>query len=326
MVKNMTQKPLVSVVVIFFNAKKKNFFEEAIESILAQTYDTWELFLADDGSTDESSAIAKQYVRKYPDKVHYVEHAGHANRGMSATRNLGIRHAQGDYVAFLDADDVWVPNKLEEQVALLESYPEAAMLYGKTQFWFSWSDNNPVHRFSLDGSSAIDPMTITSIEFDKLIFPYTQLLIYLKDRNIYPCSCSMIMRRHIFEELGGFEEEFRNANEDMVFHSKVFLKFPVYVSSQCWDRYRIHPDSYWRTAWKEGIGQETEMKGRLNYLNWLEQYLGEQQVKDPQVWKALNRALMPYRKPSLYRLISLIRRLKKKLAFIKANLIKPRTT
>ncbi len=319
MVKNMSQRPLVSVIVIFFNAKKENFFEEAIESILAQTYDNWELFLADDGSTDGSTEIAQQYVKAYPDRIRYLEHEGHENRGMSATRNLGIRHAQGDYVAFLDADDIWLSNKLEDQVALLESHPEAAMLYGKTQFWFSWSDNNPVSPMTIDGCQVTDPLTITSLEFDQVIESPTQLLLYLKDRNIYPCSCSMVMRRHVFQELGGFEEEFRNANEDMVFHSKVFLKFPVYVSSQYWDLYRIHPDSYWRTAWREGVGQETEMIGRFNYLTWLEQYLTEEKITDPKIWKALNRAFMPYRRPTAHRLMNFMRRAGRKIGFIKGK-------
>jgi glycosyltransferase involved in cell wall biosynthesis len=298
----MSKHPLVSCIIIFFNAGE-NFFVEAIASVFAQTYDNWELLLVDDGSTDESTAIAQQYSEKYPEKVSYLEHEGHENHGMSATRNLGIRHAKGEYIAFLDADDVWLSHKLEQQVALLEAYPEAAMLYGKTQFWFSWAPNNPFWSLFSSNDEQTDLMTATSVEFNKLIQPPAQLLLYLKDRNIYPCSCSIIIRRQIFEIVGGFEDEFRSANEDMVFHSKVFLRFPVYVSSHCWDRYRIHPDSYWRTAWRQGIGKETEQAGRFNYLIWLEKYLIEQGVKDLKVWIELKKALMPFRNPALYRLV-----------------------
>jgi glycosyltransferase involved in cell wall biosynthesis len=302
MLEQTNKKPLVSCIIIFFNAGEK-FFIEAIDSIFAQTYDNWELFLADDGSTDESTSIALKYAQKYPGKVHYLEHKQHQNRGMSATRNLGIRHAKGEYIAFLDADDVWLPHKLEQQINIIENYPEAAMLYGRTQFWFSWSTDNPCRSiFSLAENDA-DPMTITSIKFDQIIAPPTQLIVYLQDRDIYPCSCSMIVRSSTFKDIGGFEEDFRNANEDMVFHSKVFLKYPVYVSSQCWDRYRMHPDSYWRTAWREGKGREAEQVGRFKYLTWLEKYLVEQDIKNPLVWKKLNQAFFPYRHPRLFQLL-----------------------
>jgi glycosyltransferase involved in cell wall biosynthesis len=88
--------------------------------VLAQTYDSWELMLVDDGSADGSTDIALRYAKQYPKKVRYFEHDGHQNRGASASRNLGISHAKGHYVAFLDADDVWLPHKLEQQVAVID--------------------------------------------------------------------------------------------------------------------------------------------------------------------------------------------------------------
>src|SRR5947199_3249480 len=132
--------PLVSVVIIFLDAER--FLDEAIGSVFAQTYREWELLLVDDGSTDTSRNIALRYAEKHPDKVRYLAHSGGQNRGMSASRNLGIAHAKGGYIAFLDADDVWLPNKLEHQVALLESQPAAGMVYGPTEWWYSWTDNH----------------------------------------------------------------------------------------------------------------------------------------------------------------------------------------
>lgn len=286
----MNRQPLVSCIIIFLNAGDK-FFIEAIESIFTQTYDNWELLLVDDGSTDESTKIALHYAEQYPEKVRYLEHEGHQNRGMSAARNLGIRHAKGDYIAFLDADDVWLPHKLKEQVPLFESQPEAAMLYGRTLFWYSWTGNQEdIER---------DCMTKTSVQFDTLIKPPAQLIPYLLDGgHTYPCMCSVLIRREVFEEIGVFEEEFRNANEDMVFHSKLFLKAPVFVSSRCWDRYRIHPNSYWQSA-PTRIKNNQKVE-RLKYLTWLEEYLSKQEFQEPDVWKALRKAFFPYRHPRLY--------------------------
>src|SRR2546422_6997659 len=107
----MSGKSLVSVITIFYNAER--FLREAIESVFAQTYYPWELLLVDDGSVDKSTDIALEYARIYPEKVRYVEHNGHRNLGMSASRNLGIAHAKGEYVTLLDADDVWFPQTLD---------------------------------------------------------------------------------------------------------------------------------------------------------------------------------------------------------------------
>ncbi|WP_287295599.1 glycosyltransferase family A protein [Moorena sp. SIO2C4] len=134
----MSHKPLVSGIMIFLNAEK--FIEEAIQSVFAQTYNNWELLLVDDGSTDNSTAIAQRYAQQYPEKVSYLEHKGHQNRGMSATRNLGIHNAKGDYIAFLDADDIWLPQKLEKQLAIFSSQPEADVVCGLTKFWYSWTE------------------------------------------------------------------------------------------------------------------------------------------------------------------------------------------
>ena len=94
----MIPKPLVSVIVIFLNAA--DFLQEAIDSVLAQSYNDWELLLVDDGSNDGSSEIAKTFVSQNSLQIHYLEHEGHRNLGMSATRNLGIRNAKGKYIAF----------------------------------------------------------------------------------------------------------------------------------------------------------------------------------------------------------------------------------
>jgi len=127
----MSNKALVSIITIFLNGEP--FIEDAIKSVLVQTYENWELLLVDDGSTDKSTEIAQRYAEKYPEKIRYLEHDGHQNRGMSASRNLGISRAQGTYIGFLDCDDLWMPKKLEQQVAIMETYPEIALVGGRTK-------------------------------------------------------------------------------------------------------------------------------------------------------------------------------------------------
>jgi len=97
------QKPIVSIITPFLDAQ--DFLQEAIESVIAQTYEHWELLLVDDGSTDKSTTIAQEYAAQYPNKIRYLDHENHQNRGKSTSRNLGIQQAKGSYITFLDADD-----------------------------------------------------------------------------------------------------------------------------------------------------------------------------------------------------------------------------
>ena len=106
---------LVSVVIPMYNAERT--ILRAIESVRAQTYTAWELILIDDGSTDGTLPLVEDYVARYGLPAVVVSRE---NRGVSHTRNEGIRLAQGGYVAFLDADDVWMPRKLERQMACLK--------------------------------------------------------------------------------------------------------------------------------------------------------------------------------------------------------------
>ena len=112
--------PAVSILVPFFNGER--FFGEAIASIFCQTYRDWELLLIDDGSADSSTAYAKRLAEEQPNRIRYIHHPGRNNRGLPASRILGLRNARGQHVAFMDVDDVWRPTKLEKQVAVLNAH------------------------------------------------------------------------------------------------------------------------------------------------------------------------------------------------------------
>jgi len=277
----MSHNPLVSVIVIFLNGEA--FLSEAIESILAQTFENWELLLVDDGSTDNSTRIARQYAEQNSNKIRYLEHAGHQNRGMSASRNLGIKYSLGKYVAFLDADDVWLPQKLEQQVAILEAHPEAAMLYGRTQIWYSWTGNPEDDQLDHFLSLGVDP--------NKVIEPPELFVLFLEGGEIQtPTTCNVLIRCEIIKEIGGFHETFRGMYEDQVFFAKLCLKAPVYVADAYWARYRQHPNSCCAVA--EHTGEANT--AWLPYLNWVTEYLTEQGIDDPRVWRVLRRQLWPY--------------------------------
>lgn len=125
-------RPRVSVISIFYNASA--YLAEALDSVLAQSFQDFELLLVDDGSTDMSSKIAKDYSARDPERIRYLQHPGNTNRGMSAARNLGLSEARGEFVAFIDADDRWAAEKLGEQVDLLDRMPEVDAVCGTVRY------------------------------------------------------------------------------------------------------------------------------------------------------------------------------------------------
>ena len=221
-------RPLVSGVIIFLNAEA--YLAEAIDSVLAQSYPELELLLVNDGSSDCSPAIAHEYAERHPGKVRVLSHPGNVNRGMSASRNLGVAHASGSYIAFLDADDVWLPTKIEEQVEILVAHPDVALLYGSTQIWHSWEESSRRTDFFYPLGVAVNQVYRAPQMLGNLI----------ENRYQTPTTCNAIISRAAYLHLGGFEESFRGMYEDQAFFAKLYLAYPIYVSDRYWARYRQH--------------------------------------------------------------------------------------
>jgi glycosyltransferase involved in cell wall biosynthesis len=249
--------PSVSVIVCFLDEER--FLGEAVASVVAQHFTDWELILVDDGSRDGSSAIARQLAHDEPQRIRYIDHADHRNLGLSASRNTGIARARGRYIAFLDADDVWYPHKLQEQVALMAQHPRAAMVIGASQYWRSWSPTLP-------GADRVMPI---GAENDTLFEPARLMtVLYPLGTGSAPPPSNLLLRREVVQAVGGFEDSFRGAlmlYEDQAFLSKIYRAYPVYVASACWDRYRERPDSI--VAMHKGAARYWQV--RLHFLRWL---------------------------------------------------------
>ena len=288
----MPGSPLISVIMIFLDAER--FIEEAIESVLAQTWTHWELLLVDDGSSDASSGIAQRYAAQHPDRMRWLEHPGHENRGMSATRNLGVAHARGEYVAFLDSDDVWLPERLERHVAILRAHPRVAMVYGPTLYWYGWIGDA--------AAQARDRVGVLLVEPDRWFEPPALLRRFLETGGgALPGICSLLARRDAILKVGGFEEQFRDLFEDQAFLAKMCLVKPVYVIDDCLDRYRQHPDSSCAVAQRqEKYDPDRPNPRKRAYLEWLEAYLAARNIDDPRLLKALRFQLLAYRRPFFY--------------------------
>lgn len=249
----------VTVVIPFLDPGR--FFREAVESVLAQEGCIWELLLVDDGSRPEEGAVAREYARRDPSRVRVLEHPGHANRGRSAARNLGLAEARGEYTAFLDADDIWLPGKLARQAAVLDRHPGVPMLCGRAEWWWSWSGEPE--------DAEKDFVQRWSVPLDAVVPPPAVLRMYLDDEWASPCD--ILVRTRDARALGGWVESFGGMYDDQAFHAKICLDRPVYMSAGVGYRYRQHGESCTSRAHAAG----SAWWARGVFLEWLDAYLGE---------------------------------------------------
>ena len=267
--------PLVSIITPFLNAGK--FLQEAVESVLAQSYDHWELLLVDDGSSDQSPRIARHYAARHPAKLRLLEHDGRAHLGASAALNLGIRRARGRYITFLDADDIYLPRTLERQVAVLEALPQAGAVYGPYQFWYSWSGEQRDVLRDFIHRPGVRPGTLHRP-------PHLLVHSLQTDWRSKPGTSSIMVRRETLASVGAFEPEtFGGIGQDKVFWARLSLKATVFVTDECLFRYRQHPDSSCTVAVNDG----RVAAFWSSFLGWLEEYLSDEGVEDPDVWRAV---------------------------------------
>ena len=248
---------LVSVVMIFRDAER--YFDEAIRSVLDQTHPEVELLLCDDGSSDASTATAQGWADRLPDRVRYLDHPGHAHRGMSSTRNLGIAAARSALVAFLDADDVWEPGHLAHEVALLAAHPEAGLVCGRALDWYSWADP--------DARDAWSPLPWPA---GTVVGPPRMLAAVLRRGAFTTPTCSLLVRRGVLLEIGGGDPAFPAVFEDQVLLAKLYLSQTCVISGATDARYRRHPGSSTALAERDG----SYHPGRPNpsheaFLRWL---------------------------------------------------------
>jgi glycosyltransferase involved in cell wall biosynthesis len=178
----MPKAPKVSIIMPAFNAAAT--VADAVDSALQQTYRDFELLVVDDGSTDPTSEILAQYA----DQIRVIHQP---NAGLSAARNAALRIAQGDYVAFLDADDIWLPTMLERTVAALEQDPSSVLVY--TNLAVVDSKGAPL------GTALIAPALAHAPSLTELL------------TSLWPIMPSaVVMRRAVLEKCGGFSEAFRS--------------------------------------------------------------------------------------------------------------------
>lgn len=177
---NFSEKPLVSVIIPVYDSQE--FIAEAIESVIRQTYQNWEMIIVDDKSTDDSVKIAKSYVEK-DSRIKVFELDSNSGRP-AVPRNYGLKHSQGRYVAFLDSDDVWLPSKLAKQMCHFQG--KGIVGVGSQELWIK----GPLAaRKYFSGHNGYTD------------YQYRDILSFN-----YISSSSVVAPRDILVDLGGFDE------------------------------------------------------------------------------------------------------------------------
>lgn len=242
--------PRFSVVTIVRNGLP--FLEEAVDSVRAQTVEDWELHIVDDGSDDGTLDLARDLVKSDPERIHLHRHPGGTNAGMSASRNLGLRQARGEFITWLDHDDVLLPRKLEVLHAALLASPEAVAAIGPNRRWSSWSDT---------GQTDLDQDL--KVEAGVLLPPPALVPTFLEDRQAVPLG--PMVRSLPLRSMGGHVEAFRGMHEDQAFLSRLMFRHPVVVVPEVLHLYRQHADSCVTRTHRLGRDLET----RRTFLRWL---------------------------------------------------------
>jgi glycosyltransferase involved in cell wall biosynthesis len=251
------------------------FLAQAIASVQRQDFADWELLIVDDASNDGSAAIAEASAALDP-RIRILPVAPGCG-GAAAARNRGIDAAVGEFVAFLDADDLFEPGKLSFEVATLTHEPAAAMTFGPAYWWWE-------HAPGQSWTESMRPYA------GKLHAPPDLLRkIILDQRGQVPCTCAVLVRRAALNEVDGFSEGF-HLYEDQTLWVKLMLRHAVYVHDRVLCRYRQHPKSV--SAQAEAAGTYDRMAphaARTAFLEWIERYSAVSAL-DPRLQRALRLA------------------------------------
>jgi cellulose synthase/poly-beta-1,6-N-acetylglucosamine synthase-like glycosyltransferase len=206
--------PKVSIVIPAYNAM--TYLPDTLASVFQQTFSDFEVLLVDDGSTDSIQTWVAQTVSD-----RRVRLISQPNQGLSAARNTGITHSQSEYIAFLDADDLWHPTKLAQQVQWLDAHPTVGLIYNQTA--------------QIDSAGTPTGRVLGS-EIAGNILP--QML----QRNIIDCPSSVLVRRQCFDRVGLFDRTLRSV-EDWDMWIRIAAIYPVAVICKPLVYYRQHPSN-----------------------------------------------------------------------------------
>jgi len=229
--------PRVSVIIPTYNCSQ--YLPEAIDSVLAQTCQDFEIVIVDDGSTDNTKDIIEVMSRKFPGKLLYLYQK---NKGVCAARNIGIKASTGDYVAFLDADDRWMSPRLQVGVDILESMPDVSLVHAN------------ITRINENGQVLSTPTRDSNLLTGKI---FKRLFLHL----IQVSTPTVLIRKEVLNSVGLFDEYLtRLGSEDKDLWLRIAYEASVYYIDKPLAFYRHRSGSLSKNY-------EAMLKGRLYVID-----------------------------------------------------------
>jgi len=227
----------VSIITPIYNGSKT--LQETYESVIGQDHKDWEWILFDDGSNDNTQTIARKYSEEHPGKIFYYEHTDNKNFGTAYTRNRAIEKSQGEFIAFIDQDDIWYKERLTHQLGIIKNHKECAMIWSPALYWY-------------EDRTFEQPVLIDNIKINSGIYKPGELVeLFLNDLRSTPLPSASIIRRIYFDKVSGFEESVKGS-EDVVLWIKTGDKFDIYFDDKIIVKYRKHFDSTLRREHRSG--------------------------------------------------------------------------
>lgn len=240
--------PIVSFIIPVYNAEK--FVAEAINSVLTCGYEVFEIILVDDGSTDKSLEICYSFEKK-SENIRIFRHPGGINKGVSFTRKLGIQEAKGEFVYFLDADDILFPGIIDQYVNIFNSFHDVILVHGEIT----------ILRDASHYSHKMEPgffLGMSDRKYHLKDEPY-----YLKSNRI--CTSTVCIRKEALIDINFNYDQVFPLAEDWLLFTLLAQKGCFYYIARPVIKYRVHENSVTFIAHQKG-------QGYLNY-NLIEYYL-----------------------------------------------------
>jgi aminoglycoside phosphotransferase (APT) family kinase protein len=274
----MPDAPLTSCIIAL--GGDDSHLEDAIKSVLAQTYEFWELVLVDHGPAGGSREIALRYAER-DERIRYIRFAGGQAGRASSPRRFGVELSEGAYVAFLEAKDEWLPQKLEEQVAILDAHAEAAMVYGSPLYWHSWTGR--------EQDEFLDYRCELGVKPNGIVYPPALLPLLINDQYQTAALSDALIRAGKWREISSSGPDSCEMHEDALQLARIMQAHPVYVSAASWTKCRQAS----RTSRGSAEGKR-DAAARRGFLRCLDASLRQAGFTDSSVWTALEGQLINY--------------------------------
>ena len=195
---------MISIVIPLYNKEKQ--ISETLESVFRQTFQDFEVVIVNDGSSDNSVEV----VKKFEDKR--ISIISQLNQGVSAARNNGTKNAKYDYIALLDADDEWYPDYLQEQVDLINNYPECSIFACAYEF--------------RNGKGEVRPLILNKMPFTTRTGVLTNYFEVASCSHPPICSINIVAKKEIFLNIGGFPVGVKSG-EDLLTWARLATKYQI---------------------------------------------------------------------------------------------------